>query len=219
MALKIYEPKWKQVSAKAMSAWRSVPTSIISDELNRFGAMTAEISPVAPESAFAGQALTVRVMAGDNSALHYAVSRAWPGAAIVVDAGGYLDTAVWGAILQRAAIRKGVTGIVIDGSVRDSSELRASEVPVYCRGIVPAGPHKGWGGEINGVIQCGGRAVAPGDLVCGDGDGVVIVPRNAADGLLQRCMDRMAMESRIETGIDAGRSTVELLGLPEPDAF
>ena len=219
MALQIHEPTQPRLSEQTLAAWHDVPTTIISDELNRFNAMASAIAPVAPGSAFVGEALTVRVIAGDNAALHYAVARAWPGAAIIVDAGGYTDTAVWGGILHRAATRQGVVAVVIDGSVRDVAELRASTVPAYCRGAVPAGPHKGWGGTVNGLIQCGGCPVTPGDLVRGDDDGVVVVPRPLLDDLLPRCRDRMAMEARIEAAIDGGESTVTLLKLPEPGAF
>lgn len=219
MALQIHEPTQPRLSEQTLAAWHDVPTTIISDELNRFNAMASAIAPVAPGSAFVGEALTVRVIAGDNAALHYAVARAWPGAAIIVDAGGYTDTAVWGGILHRAATRQGVVAVVIDGSVRDVAELRASTVPAYCRGAVPAGPHKGWGGTVNGLILCGGCPVTPGDLVRGDDDGVVVVPRPLLDDLLPRCRDRMAMEARIEAAIDGGESTVTLLKLPEPGAF
>lgn len=220
MALRIHDRIHKPLGEDVFAVWRDVPTTIISDELNRFQAMTAAIAPAAPGHCdFVGEALTVKVIAGDNAALHYAAALAWPGAVMVVDAGGYTNTAVWGGILHRAAGKKGVTGVVIDGAVRDVAELRAASVPVFSRGAVPAGPHKGWGGEINGVIQCGGCPVAPGDLIRGDDDGVVVVPRAQIDGLLSRCRERMAMESRIEAAIERGESTISLLKLPDPEDF
>ena len=101
--------------------------------------------------------------------------------------------------------------------MRHPAELRDSGLPAFCRAIVPAGPHKGFGGAINGPIQCGGVPVNPGDLVLGDDDGVVVIRPDQIDGLLKRCRARMAMEEKMIAAIDAGKTTVELLGLPPAD--
>ena len=159
-------------------------------------------------------------MVGDNAALHYSLTVAWPGAVIVVDARGHLDTAVWGGILTHAAKRAGVTGVmIVDGSVHDVAELRESGVAVFARGAVPSGPHKGWGGSVNLVIQCAGVAVDPGDLIVADDDGVVVVGRRQMDGLLARCKARIDREATTLQRIDAGVTTVELQGLPPADEF
>ena len=215
--LRIIEPELPHIEADVLAAWRAVPTSIISDERNRGGTMAAAIKPVAPGLGFAGEALTVKTMVADNLALHHAAAMAWPGAAIVVDAGGHVDHAVWGELLHLSATKRGVVGVVIDGSARDLDDLRRSPVPMFCRGIVPAGPHKGWGGEINVAIQCGGCLVAPGDIVVGDDDGVAVVPRDTQADLLARCTERLASEQGTRERIEAGASTVEILKLPGPD--
>ena len=160
--LRIIEPKLPHIGADVLVAWRAIPSAIISDERNRAGTMAAAIKAVAPGFGFAGEALTVKTMVADNLALHHAAAMAWPGAAIIIDAGGHVDNAVWGELLQLTAAKRGVAGVVIDGSARDLDFLRGSPVPMFCRGIVPAGPHKAWGGEINIPIQCGGCPVAPG---------------------------------------------------------
>ena len=138
---------------------------------------------------------------------------------IVVDARGHLDTAVWGGILTYAAKRAGVTGVIVDGSVRDVAELRDSGVAVFARGAVPSGPHKGWGGSVNSPVQCGGVAVDPGDLIVADDDGVVVIGRRQMDGLLARCKARIDREATTLQRIDAGVTTVELQGLPPADEF
>jgi 4-hydroxy-4-methyl-2-oxoglutarate aldolase len=219
MAMTIGQQPAPQLNEEQMAAWLDVPTTIISDELNRFGAMDAGIRPLADGVSFVGEALTVRVIAGDNAALHHAVAHARPGVVIVADAGGHMRSAVWGGILQLAAQAKGVRGVVIDGAIRDKAELRVATAPVFARGATPAGPHKGWGGDINQPIQCGGCPVSPGDLVRGDDDGVVIVPSHLIERLLQACRKRMAMEAGIEKQISLGASTVDLLKLPNPDSY
>ena len=219
MGMVVNDAPAERFSDAELGSWRAVPPAVISDELNRAGAMAAAIAPLAPGMAFAGQALTIQTMVGDNAALHYGLAASWPGAVIVVDARGFVDTAVWGGILTYAAAKRGVVAVIIDGSVRDVAELRDSGIAVFARGAVPGGPHKGWGGAVNVPIQCGGVAVNPGDLVIGDDDGVVVVAQAQLPGLYERCAARIEKERDIIRRIDEGATTVELQGLPPPEEF
>ncbi len=217
MALTINKAEFQQLSTEELELWSHIPTSIISDELNRTGTLHSEVRPLQSNFSFAGQALTVQCMVGDNAPIHYAMTVAWPGCVMVVDGRGHKDTALFGEILGEAALAKGVIAVIIDGAVRDSAELRESDLYVYTRGIVPNGPHKGFGGAINVPIQCAGVNVSPGDLVVADDDGVVIVPPQSMPGLRARCDARIASEAdRIER-IKAGATTIDLLGFPPPD--
>ena len=132
---------------------------------------------------------------------------------LVIDAGGYSRNAVWGGILQLAAERAGITGIVLDGYVRDVAELRRSKVPVFARGAVPAGPHKGWGGSICETIQAGGCVVSAGDFIVADDDGVVVVPALRRQKVLRAAQARIEAEKNIIDQLEAGRTTVDILGL------
>ena len=217
MALELNDAPKAWLDEDALATWSEIPVAIIGDELNRTQIMRAAIKPLAPGSGFAGQALTARCMVGDNSALHYALAGAWPGAVIVADAGGFEDTAVWGGLMHTGAKQRGVAAVVIDGAVRDVAELRDSGLPVYVRAAVPAGPHKGFGGAVNATIQCGGVPVSPGDLVIGDDDGVIVIRPDQIDGLMARCRARMDKEAAIIEGLKAGKTTVELTGLPPAD--
>jgi regulator of RNase E activity RraA len=194
-----------------MIPWRQIPAAIISDELQRSAGMTADITPISVRTCFVGEALTVHTMVGDNSALHVAANAAPAGCVLVVNAGGYLGTAVWGEILHSAALRRGVAAIVIDGAIRDRAILADSPIPVFARGSTPNGPHKGWGGMINGTIQCGGISVAPHDLIVGDRDGVVVIDRQQMPGLLERCKRRIGSEAAALARIRQGVSTLEAL--------
>ncbi|MDH3280005.1 MAG: hypothetical protein OEQ18_02610 [Gammaproteobacteria bacterium] len=217
MALTVHVAPASAFTGDEIRVWREIPTSIVGDELNRGQIMQAAIKPVAPGRSFAGPAITVRCMVGDNLALHHALTCARPGDILVVDARGHEDTAVWGEILHTAARQCGIAGIVIDGATRDVGALRGSDLPVYVRAVVPSGPHKGFGGEINAPVQCGGVPVAPADLIIGDDDGVVVVRPYQLAGLLQRCQNRLRREAELLAQVRAGVSTVELLGLPAPE--
>ena len=219
MALTINKSIQDRLSEADLAAWREIPSAIISDELNRSATMVAAIKPLVPGTTFAAQALTAQVMVGDNAPLHHGVLEAWPGCAIVIDARGHLDTAVWGGVLTYMAKARGVAAVIVDGAIRDVAELRDSGLAVYCRGAVPNGPHKGFGGSVNVPIQCGGTPVDPGDLLVGDDDGIVVIRPSQIDGLLDRAKARIAHEEEVLREIDAGRPTVEITGIPGPEKF
>ncbi len=217
MALTIHKADFAKISEGDLELWQKTPTSIISDELNRTCTLQSGVRPLQTDIGFAGQALTVQCMVGDNAPIHYAMTVAWPGCVIMVDGRGHTDTALFGEILGEAALAKGVVAVIIDGATRDAAGLRRSDLYVYSRGVVPNGPHKGFGGAINATIQCAGVSVTPGDLVVGDDDGVVVVSPNKMDGLRERCDARIASEAEKIERIQAGATTVELLGFPPPE--
>lgn len=217
MALTIHQPDFPRLSSEELELWSHIPTSIISDELNRTGTLQSAVRPLQTGIRLAGQALTVQCMVGDNAPIHYAMTVAWPGCVMLVDGRGHTDTALFGEILGEAALAKGVIAVIIDGAVRDSAELRGSDLYVYTRGIVPNGPHKGFGGAVNVPIQCAGMNVSPGDLVVGDDDGVAVIPPQYMAGLRQRCDARIASEAERIERIKAGATTVDLLGFPPPE--
>ncbi len=217
MTLYLHEPTFQRLSPQELAGWAEIPPSIISDELNRAGCMDGGISPLAQGQTFAGHALTVQVMVGDNSGLHHAVARAVPGDVLVVDAAGHGGSAVWGEILHSVAKARRVAAVVIDGAVRDAAGIRRSGVPLYCRSVVPQGPHKGFGGTINAPISCGGMPVHPGDLLVGDDDGVAVIRSEQTDGLFDRCRARLDAERETMRRIAAGETTVDIHGFPPPE--
>jgi RraA family protein len=215
LAVQNFQAPTQSLTDAEFAEWRKIPAAIASDELNRASTIDAGIRPITRNAPFVGHATTVRVAAGDNLALHHAVSRAGHGRVLMVDAGGYNRTAVWGGILHKAAEKAGYIAIVIDGCIRDSAEIATSHVSCYARGIVPAGPHKGWGGEINNPIQVGGAVVRPGDIVLADEDGVAIIPFADQAAVLERAKARVAMEEAIVARIEHGETTVDILKLNE----
>jgi 4-hydroxy-4-methyl-2-oxoglutarate aldolase len=192
-----------------------MPTSILSDAMNRMNSMSSAIKPLAAEVYMLGQAVTVQAMVGCNLMSHIAIYKSRPGDVIVFDARAHLETSVWGYLQTRASMLRKLGGVVIDGSVRDSREIRQSRFPVFCRGVTPAGPHKGWGDNLNVPVQCGQVCVHPGDIVVGDADGVVVIPIILAEEIAVAAESRKEMESEWFDKIERGISTIEAVGLKE----
>ncbi len=208
---------FKRLGAADLAAWAEIPPAIASDCMNRSQAMAARIKPVAPGTRLTGQARTVTCMVGDNSAIHAAIRLIAPGDVLVISGGGYEDTALWGGLLTQAALSRGAAGVVVDGAVRDVAELRENRFPCFAAAIVPAGPHKGFGGTIDGVIACGGCTVAPGDIVLGDDDGVAVVPLARAEELLADCQAKLAQEARALEMLQQGTLLADQMAIPQPE--
>jgi 4-hydroxy-4-methyl-2-oxoglutarate aldolase len=198
-----------------VEACRGIPTTILSDMMNRMNAMQAAIKPVRQGVWFAGPAVTVKCMAGDNIMSHHAIYLAQRGDVLVIDGRSHSDTAIWGGIQTLAAGLRGVAGVVVDGAIRDLEDSRNAAIAICCRAVTPAGPHKGWGGSVNEPVACGGVVVHPGDLVVGDDDGVVVIPRLDAALVLERARKRLREEQEWIRRVQAGESTVGILGFDE----
>ena len=203
----------KRVPKELIDEFKVLSTAIVSDAMNRMNSMSAEIKPIIGDVNISGSAVTVQCIAGDNLMIHKAIYVAEPGDVIVVDARGHKNTSVWGNIMTKACKIREIEAVVIDGSIRDVRENKEEKYPIFCKGVVPAGSQKNWGGNINVPIQCGGAPVNPGDIIVGDDDGVVVVPRNVAKEVLQKVKERVRMEEKWINEIQKGMTTLEVIGL------
>ena len=190
-----------------------IPTGNIADSQNFRGVMDAGIQPLDRKMQMVGRALTVACAAGDNLTIHKAVLMAQPGDILVVSCGGYLNCGVFGEMLAISCQAKGIAGIVIDGSCRDSLELIEMNFPTYVRGVNPNGTIKETCGAVNGKILCGGVWVEGGDVIAADADGVVVIKPAEAEEVLKKAAAKKVRESELRPMLAAGQTTAELLGL------
>ncbi|NEB76503.1 RraA family protein [Streptomyces sp. SID14478] len=171
------------------------PTTTLADLLGRRQVMDLGIRPLwTPVPRLAGPAFTVRCAPGDNLMLHAAVHRAEPGSVIVV-ASGDLGHALAGGNVCAVAQRRGIAGFVLDGVIRDLSEVREAEFPVFARGVIPVAGTKKAVAPLGVPVRCGGVSVAAGDLVVADEDGVVTVPSARRDEILAAARAQLAKEA------------------------
>lgn len=179
-----------------VEAFRGIPVANIDDCMNRTAAVSAEIIPIGKKELL-GTAFTVKVAEGDNLMFHKAMDLAKPGDVIVIDAGGSTKRSIFGGLMANYCKLRGIAGIIVDGCIRDADELAAMDFPVYARGVTPNGPYKNGPGEINIPISFAGKLVNPGDIVVGDGDGILFIAPSEAPALLEAAKKIVAKENGI----------------------
>ena len=186
--------KRQRVAPKSLvEAFAKLPVANVSDCMSRLTAAGPRVRPMHSSGGMAGIALTVRTRPGDNLMLHKAIDMGGPGDVIVVDAGGDLTNALIGELMLSHAAKRGISGFVINGAVRDAEYIRQHSLPVFAAGITHRGPYKDGPGEINVPVSCGCAVVMPGDIVVGDADGIAVVPMADAEDVLARLR---ALEAR-----------------------
>jgi 4-hydroxy-4-methyl-2-oxoglutarate aldolase len=192
-------------SAQDVAAFAGVPTGYAVDAMNGRGALDYRIKPLAPATAvMVGVAVTCDCGPADNLALFGALAVARPGDILVAATDGFTATAVTGDLLMGMAKNRGIKGLVTDGLVRDIVGILGVGLPVYCAGVTPNSPVRNGPGTVGLPVVLGGVAVESGDIVIGDGDGIVIVPRARIPAVLERLASVRTAEAALEAKVKAG---------------
>lgn len=182
--------------ASLLELFRGLPVANIDDNMGRIYGISKAITPL-NKTPMLGTAFTVKVPAGDNLFLHQALDLAGPGDILIVDGGGYTGRALCGELMFTYAKSRGISGIVVDGAIRDSAEAAEMDWPVYARAVSPDGPYKNGPGEINVPVSIGGRVIFPGDIIVGDADGVIAI--RPSDALFVADAAKKQHEREMET--------------------
>jgi len=175
--------------------------------------MHHRIKPAWTGAVVAGPAITAKCGKGDNLAIHVAVAEAPAGSVIVAGVGAESERGYWGEVLTTGAESRGITGLVIDGGVRDVSALAAHGFPVFSSMIALRGATKEHAGRVGGRALVGDVFVHAGDWIVADPDGVTVVPMKALDDVLAAGQAREAKEAGFFEALRNGQTTVQLLGL------
>jgi 4-hydroxy-4-methyl-2-oxoglutarate aldolase len=174
--------------------------------------MRARIKPAWTGARLAAPAYPVACRAGDNLAVHVAVARAPAGSALAVSAHEE-ELGFWGEVLTTAAEARGLTGLVIDGCVRDITALESHRFAVFSTGVALPGAAKVAGGSVGQRALVGGVAVEPGDWLVGDADGVVVIPGAQLNEVTAAGTARQQREAGLFDRLRSGSTTLELLSL------
>ncbi len=190
--------------------FRGAQTSHLADAMQGRGALDYTIKPLDPDNAaFVGSALTAFAYPADIAAMFGAVHEAQPGDVIVLANDAFTTTAVVGDLAAGMMKNKGVVAFVTDGLARDKAGIVATGLPLFCRGIQPNSPAMNGPGVVGAPVTLGDVHVNPGDIVVGDADGVVIVPRDRAEQVLERLAAIRAAEARAEAAVRDGATMSE----------
>ncbi|WP_302549939.1 4-carboxy-4-hydroxy-2-oxoadipate aldolase/oxaloacetate decarboxylase [uncultured Anaerotruncus sp.] len=195
-----------------LRAYEGQAAATVHEAMGRRGALDPAIKPLAADMTVCGRALTVRCHTGDNLMLVKAVSMAGPGDVIVADMGSAVASGPFGEVLAVECMARGVAGLVVSCTVRDSREIIRMGFPVFSAGLCVRGTAKATLGTINHPICIGGEIVRPGDLIVGDADGVVVVPLEEAPDILRLAEERTAKEAAVMDRLRAGESLFDIYG-------
>ena len=203
-------------SSSQLAAFAGVPTGFAVDAQNGQGAIDHGINPLWPDVSFAAPAVTAECGPRDNLGLFIAIEAAQAGDVLVLATGDYEGTALLGDHVAAMAKHKGIVAFITDGLVRDLDGLEQVGLPVFCRGVSPNSPYKSGPCEVGTSVSMGGVTIESGDLLIGDRDGVVVVPKAQIDEVAAALAQVRAKEDEMGAAIDAGLITPdwvhELLG-------
>ena len=201
------------VSAKALEAYKSLPTATIYEAAGAVGDVDPIIRALVPGVHMAGPAFTLRTKPGDNLGVFHALHEAPRGSVIVIDGGNSMRVTIWGGTSTVAALQRGIVGCVCNAAVRDIEEILVTKFPVFGPGLSVRGTvkdHKGW----RQIPVCiGDVLVNPGDIVIGDSDGLVVVAAARAEEVAIAALEQRRKELDRESRLRGGESVKSVMGL------
>jgi 4-hydroxy-4-methyl-2-oxoglutarate aldolase len=192
-----------------LQRWLLLPTAAISDALDRhrIAGQVFGIRPLVPQVRFAGPAFTIRMLpvGVSGGTVGDYIDEVPPGHIVVIDNNARMDASAWGGILTITAQRRGVAGTVVDGICRDVAHAAAVEYPLFARAaFMRTGKDRIRVTDVQATVSIGGVAVDPDDVVIGDADGVVVVPRLFAERIAEAALDIEAREQQIVSAVRGG---------------
>ena len=199
--------------AEAVRALGELGVATVHEAQGRTGLMLPYMRPIYSSAKIAGPAVTVSCQAGDNLMIHASVEVCKPGDVLVVTTTSESTDGMFGELLATSLRAHGVLGLVIDAGVRDVADLTAMEFPVWSKAISSQGTVKASAGSVNVAVVCAGVIVHPGDVIVGDVDGVVVVPRERAAEVARLGRQRVEKEEQNRQRLRAGELGLDMYGL------
>ncbi|MEU5838238.1 MULTISPECIES: RraA family protein [Actinomycetes] len=200
---------WERPNPETIAKLSHFPVALIADAQGRMGVMNSALSSITTGLALSGSVLPILTREGDNLAIHRALDDAREGDVLVINANSETNRACFGDILGELCVSKGIAGVVIDGATRDVADLSELGLPVFARGVNPAGPFKYGPGTIGRAVACGNVVCNPGDGIFGDQDGLVVVPSANLEMVLELTMAQDAAENNLRALIPSEDSRIK----------
>ena len=180
----IRNKKADELSESEMLALQKLSTTALADGLSEAGISTIQVLPeqikaVTNRTDLLGVAYTVKAYNGNSFPVHTAIYDGKPGYVLIIDTNNYEKGPYLGDLMALTAEYMDISGIILNGLVRDANAIKSMNIPIFCKGFLPTKPSKENTGEINTPINIGGVQIYPGDVIRGDADGVIVIPRKS----------------------------------------
>jgi 4-hydroxy-4-methyl-2-oxoglutarate aldolase len=202
-----------RVDPTIVRALDDLGVATVHEAQGRSGLMRPYMRPIYPSAKVGGSAITISCQAGDNLMIHAAMELCQPGDVLVVTTTSESTDGMFGELLAVSARAHGVVGLVIEAGVRDVADLTAMNFPVWAKAIHAQGTVKATAGSINVPVACAGAMVQPGDVMVGDVDGIVVVPRQQAAEVARLGAERLAKERKTRERLRSGELGLDFYGL------
>ena len=200
----------RRTEREIADAFAALGVATVHEAQGRKGLLAPHIRPIYPGAHISGTALTVSVPPCDNWMIHVAVEQCQDGDIMVVAPTSYSDAGYFGDMIGTSLMARGVRGLILDAGCRDIADLKEMGFPVWSRCVSAQGTVKETIGNINTPVVCGGRLINPGDVILADDDGVVVVARREAPGVLESAKAREEKEAGLRVRYKAGELGLDI---------